>query len=160
MKHRIFLLATALMLAFSLFMAVPSAGIPLSAGLIVSHDGAIMPGEYSDTTTFGGSFELHWRNTGKDIHIAMKAPTSGWVSIGLQPDPQSAADMILGYYSGGTTYIYDMFASGHPGAHEEDTVLGGSNNIATFGGSDQGGYTIIEFERNLYVGDAFDCGFR
>jgi hypothetical protein len=123
-------------------------------------DGIISATEYDRMVVLGnGIFELHWKSDGEYIYMAMKAETQGWVSVGFAPQPNNpvALDMILGYVEGNQTTIVDLFTVLHPNpAHGTDTELGGSNSISEFGGSESGGFTIIEFKRLLSTGDAYD----
>ena len=121
-------------------------------------DGVIAPDEYTKSIGFGENFELFWTSDEEYIYVAMKARTSGWVSIGIHPESEAKinADMILGFVKDGETTVYDLFSANHPGPHRQDTEFGGSNNIVEFGGSEEGGYTVIEFKRQLDTGDQYD----
>lgn len=125
-----------------------------------SADGVINADEYARTKSFGdnGEFELYWTSDEQYIYIAIRALTEGWVSIGIQPEPESKqnADIIFGFVRDGETIIYDRFGAKHPGVHPEDAELGGGNDILEFGGKEEAGYTVIEFKRLLNTGDQFD----
>ncbi len=84
------LLATALLLLVAL---------PIQAQSPISIDGVIHEGEYSGSATYaGGSFVLHWRTMGDRLYLAMEAKTTGWVSVGLEPEGRmQGADMLFGW---------------------------------------------------------------
>jgi hypothetical protein len=125
----------------------------------VSMDGTISQGEYAEVVTHG-SYEIHWTSDEQFIYIGLKARTSGWVSIGIQPGSKMKdSDMILGFVKDGEAIVYDLYSTGNFGPHPPDTELGGSNDILDFGGSEKEGYTIIEFKRELNTGDKYDIQF-
>ena len=66
------------------------------------------------------------------------------------------ADMIMGSVDGGKTTVLDLYSTGRYGPHEDDTFLGGTYDILEFAGSEEDGYTVIEFKRKLDTGDEFD----
>ncbi|MFC1978568.1 DOMON domain-containing protein [Chloroflexota bacterium] len=118
-------------------------------------DGVITSGEYAKTTTFG-NFALSWRSDTQNIYIGMRVKTTGWISLGIKPtSAMKDADIILGYVDGSGTTITDQFGTSSF-VHELDTSLGGTNDIITYGGSESGGYTVIEFSRALDAGDEYD----
>jgi hypothetical protein len=55
--------------------------------------------------------------------------------------------------------VLDEYCTGNYGPHIEDTMLGGTNDIAEFGGSKGAGRTVIELKRKLDTGDKFDKAF-
>jgi hypothetical protein len=87
----------------------------------------------------------------------MKAKTSGWVAMAVQPGSRMLnADMVFGFVEEGEVTVYDLFSTGSTGPHPPDTELGGSNDILDFAGSEADGYTTIEFKRALITGDEYD----
>jgi len=119
-------------------------------------DGIVSVGEYNGTKEYG-DYELHWAGDEKYAYIAMKARTSGWVSMAVQPGSRMKdADMVFGFVEDGKAAVYDLFSIGDYGPHPPDTELGGTNDILEFGGMEEGGYTIIEFKRALDTGDKYD----
>ena len=64
--------------------------------------------------------------------------------------------MVLGFVSDGETTVFDLFSTGDFGPHSLDTELGGTDDILEFGGSEDNGFTTIEFKRLLDTGDSFD----
>jgi hypothetical protein len=130
--------------------------LPPSPTVEWSADGVIGTGEYAGVKTFD-DYEIRWISDEQHIYIAMKAKTSGWVAVGIQPGSMMKdADMMFGFVKDGKTMVSDTFSTGSYGPHPPDTDLGGKNNILEFGGREEGGYTIIEFKRALTTGDKYD----
>ncbi len=122
----------------------------------VSIDGTISQGEYAEVVTYD-SYEIHWTSDEQFIYIGLKAGTSGWVAIGIQPGSKMKdADIIIGFVKDGVTTVYDQYSTGNFGPHALDTELGGSDDILEYGGGEEEGYTIIEFKRALNTGDEYD----
>lgn len=122
-------------------------------------DGVIGSGEYEHKATAAdGDLEIHWRIEGDTIRMAMRGRTTGWISIGLEPTTlMKDADMIIGWVDdSGGPHILDCFSQGNFGPHPPDTEIGGTDDILDFGGSESGGWTVIEFTRKLNTGDRFD----
>ena len=121
-----------------------------------SADGTIDSKEYLGEMKYG-NYEIHWVSDEHYAYIGIKAKTSGWVALGIQPGSRMKdADMIFGYVKDGTTTVSDQFSTGDYGPHSPDTELGGTNDILEFGGKEENGYTIIEFKRILNTGDEYD----
>jgi hypothetical protein len=67
------------------------------------------------------------------------------------------ADMIFGWVDDdGNVSIIDCYSTGFFGPHPEDTDLGGTFDILAYGGSERGGWTTIEFERNITSTEKYD----
>jgi hypothetical protein len=119
-------------------------------------DGVISSGEYDHQQEYG-DYELFWRSDNTTISIGMRAKATGFVAVAVQPGTlMKDADIILGLVEDGKTEIYDMYSTGDFGPHPEDITLGGTNDISVFGGTEEGGYTIIEFQRDLITNDEYD----
>jgi len=131
--------------------APPAAGLP-------TVDGVISAGEYASSQTYDrGDFEVWWTIGGGDLYMAMKAKTAGFVSIGIQPGSMMKnADIVFGFVKDGTATAVDTFSTGSFGPHPADAELGGTDDIKAFAGTEQGGYTVIEFVRALDTGDSYD----
>jgi hypothetical protein len=103
--------------------------------------------------------EFHWMNDGENLYAALAAQTSGWVSVGFDPENQmQGANFIFGYVQDGTPVVQDMFGTKPKGrgSHPPDEQLGGTDDILEFAGSEQGDLTVIEFRIPLDSGDEFD----
>jgi len=162
-------LAVFLLVSTAVILAAcqPSAPTPAPAPTLVSPtapapaaswkpDGKISDGEYTGVFK-SGEYELHWTNDNESIYIGMKAKTTGWVAMAVQPGSlMKDADMVLGFVKDGQTVIYDLFSPGDFGPHPPDTEQGGKNDILEFGGGEEGGFTTIEFKRALDTGDKYD----
>ena len=122
-------------------------------------DGIITEDEYDHTLSLGNNnFIVHWKVYGETIQYGIEAQTTGWVSLGFDPeDVMEGADMIFGWVTtGGEVKALDCYSEGIFGPHPPDTELGGSGDILKWGGSEKQGKTIFEFERNLSVTDEYD----
>lgn len=129
-------------------------------------NGIISDGEYSRSVHLygiqghgysGGDLEVHWKNDEENIYMALKGETDGWVSIGFDPvEWMKESDLIVGAVNGDAVIVEDQYSTGNYGPHLQDELLGGTNDILTYGGGETDGYTIIEFKRKLYTKDEFD----
>ena len=130
----------------------PSTATPFKA------DGIISDGEYASKQAYdNGNYEIQWTSDGTSIYIAMKAKTTGFVAVGIQPGTtMKDADIVFGFVKDAKVQIFDLFSTGSFGPHPADTELGGTNDILEFGGKEDGGYTIIEFKRALKTNDKND----
>ncbi len=132
-------------------------------------DGIVGENEYSRSMVLssppkqgysGGEMEVSWRNDQENIYIALKSTTDGWLSVGFEPSEwMKDADTIMGFAEGVRATVLDEYCTGNYGPHDEDTALGGTDDILAFGGRRDGGYTVIEFKRKLNTGDRFDKAF-
>ena len=131
---------------------------PTTTGVSMQADGIINDGEYKHRQVYdNGNFEVQWTNDNSYIYLAMKAKTTGFVSMAVQPGTAMLnADMIFGFVKNGTAEIYDLFSTGSFGPHPPDTELGGTMDILEFGGKEENGYTVIEFKRALKTADQYD----
>jgi outer membrane protein assembly factor BamB len=129
-----------------------------SPSVLPTIDGVIGAGEYASSRMYdSGNYELWWTADGDDLYLAMKAKTTGFVGIGIQPgQAMKDADIILGFVADGDTELADTFSAGMFGPHPDDTTLGGSDDISTFAGTEMDGFTTIEFVRKLVTGDSND----
>ncbi|MBU2607825.1 MAG: hypothetical protein KKF26_00745, partial [Chloroflexi bacterium] len=112
-------------------------------------DGVIRPNEYTGSNTYG-NYEVHWTSDDQFIYVGMKAKTSGFVAVAVQPGSKMKdADMVFGFVKDGETTVYDLFSTGDFGPHPPDTQLGGTDDVLEFAGKEEGGFTTIEFKRAL-----------
>jgi hypothetical protein len=121
-----------------------------------SANGVIDEGEYAGTAQYG-DFQVSWRHDGEFIYMGIRAKTSGFVSVGIQPGrTMKDADIIFGWVEGGAATVMDHHSTGNFGPHSPDTEMGGTEDILESGGSEDGGFTTIEFKRALDTGDTYD----
>jgi hypothetical protein len=119
-------------------------------------DGIITDGEYPNNQTYD-DYQISWNNDDSYVYIAMKAKTTGFVAVGIQPGfAMNDADIILGFVKDGQAQVFDLYSTGNFGPHPQDTELGGTNDIIMSGGTEDGQYTIIELKRALKTGDKYD----
>ncbi len=131
---------------------VPTTGTPAPW----NPDGIISAREYDRSETYG-DYEVHWKSDQQDIFVGMRARASGFVAVAFQPGSRMKnADIVLGFVQGEQVSIFDMFSTGDFGPHPEDADLGGTDDVAEFGGREEGGFTTIEFRRALVTGDEYD----
>ena len=121
-------------------------------------DGIISSGEYlSEMSYANGDYELFWVSDQQYIYVGMRAKTSGWVAMAVQPGSKmKGADMVFGYVEDGKVIILDLYSTGDFGPHPPDTDQGGTDDIIEYGGSETDSYTTIEFKRALATGDQYD----
>jgi hypothetical protein len=132
-------------------------------------DGAVEEGEYSHSMQLqsparqgysGGDMNISWRNDQEYLYLAMNGSTDGWLAIGFEPlEWMKDADMIIASVQNAKTVALDEYCTGNYGPHVEDTMLGGTDDIAEFAGSQKAGRTVIELRRKLDTGDKFDKQF-
>jgi hypothetical protein len=132
-------------------------------------DGVVGESEYSRSMLLqgqtrqgysGGEMEISWKNDGEYLYLGLNASTEGWLAIGFEPlEWMKNADIILAYVQGSKATVRDEYCTGNYGPHIEDTLLGGTNDIAEYGGSKGAGRTVIELKRKLDTGDKFDKAF-
>jgi hypothetical protein len=122
-------------------------------------DGIIGDKEYDFSANFGDeNYKIHWRIDGDEIIFGIAGKTTGWVSLGIEPSIRMKdADMIFGWVdSSGKVNMLDAYSTGETGPHPPDTTLGGTDNILDYGGKEENGWTVIEFNRKLETGDSQD----
>ncbi len=122
-------------------------------------DGIISDGEYMHNISFvDGNFQIFWSGNGNEIIIGMRAKSTGWLAIGIDPVLlMQDADMVFGWVTdSGEVEIIDAFSTGPTGPHPPDSELGGTSDIIQFNGTEVDGTTTIEFKRLLNTGDSYD----
>ena len=123
-------------------------------------DGIIKVREYHGSNNYG-DYTIHWRSDEQYIYIGMTARTDGWVAMAVQPGSRmKGADIILGFVKDGAVEVRDMYSTGNFGPHLADLELGGTDDILEFGGREEGGFTTIEFKRELVIKDKYDISIQ
>lgn len=132
-------------------------------------DGAVEEGEYSHSMHLqsparqgysGGDMTVSWKNDEESLYLAMNGSTDGWLAIGFEPlEWMKDADMIIASVQDGKAVALDEYCTGNYGPHLEDTMLGGTDDITEFAGSQKSGQTVVELKRKLITGDKFDKSF-
>ncbi|MEE9192697.1 MAG: DOMON domain-containing protein [Candidatus Aerophobetes bacterium] len=121
-------------------------------------DGIVEEQEYPQKLELEkGMFNISWKNDREFLYMALKAKTIGWIAIGFEPTSRMKdADMIFGWVEDGQTTLLDLYSTGSTGPHPPDLELGGTDDILEFEGSEEDGYTTIEFKRKMDTGDKYD----
>eukprot|EP00004_Rigifila_ramosa_P026743 TRINITY_DN845_c0_g1_i3.p1 TRINITY_DN845_c0_g1~~TRINITY_DN845_c0_g1_i3.p1 ORF type:complete len:1027 (-),score=201.31 TRINITY_DN845_c0_g1_i3:76-3156(-) len=106
---------------------------------------------YQNMVVLDPKFRLYWTVTGSTIKIAARAMTTGWITIGFEPEannPHLNTDLIVGSDTGG---VKDYFSTTYatPTLDTSQDITGGT---AVQTGSE----TTISFTRNLGSTDAKD----
>jgi hypothetical protein len=132
-------------------------------------DGVVGVSEYSRSMLLqsparqgysGGEMEISWRNDQEYLYLALNGSTNGWLAIGFEPlEWMKNADIIMACVQAGKAVALDEYCTGNYGPHTEDTMLGGTNDIAEFAGRKEAGRTVFELKRKLDTGDKFDKAF-
>lgn len=120
-------------------------------------DGNIGSAEYAQEKSVG-QFAVWWNNDAEHLYVAILAPTTGWVGIGLDPvNRMQGADYIIAAVIENEPVIWDAFGMAPVGPnHPEDTALGGTMDVVAFTATEEGGKTLVEFQIPLDSGDAYD----
>lgn len=116
--------------------------------------------ELPDTTQYlslqAGDISYYWLVEDDSLRCVLRAPTSGWIGIGFDPENvMQNANFIMGYVQDSVAYFSDEWGVG-PTTHSADTDLGGSFDIGAFGGFDYNNESIIYFSIPLNSGDLYD----
>lgn len=132
-------------------------------------DGIVNEGEYTRSMLLqaptrqgysGGDMQISWRNDEEDLYLALNGSTLGWLALGFEPlEWMKDSDIILASVDKGTAVVLDEYCTGNYGPHIEDTMLGGTDDIQEFSGSESAGRTTIELKRSLQSSDRFDKSF-
>jgi hypothetical protein len=120
-------------------------------------DGVISEGEYAHETTIG-DVNLWWSSDAEFLYLAMEAPTTGWVAVGIDPvNRMQGANYVFGAVVDGQAMIWDAFGTAPVGnTHPPDEELGGTNDIVAYAGVEEDGVTRFEVQIPLDSGDEFD----
>ena len=103
-----------------------------------------------------GNIAVKWQLQGEDLRVELSANTTGWVSVGFDPDHQMAgANIIIAYVQDGTVHLSDDYGTASF-AHDRDENLGGTNDVTEIDGEEQDGRTTVRFTIPLDSGDEKD----
>ena len=104
----------------------------------------------------GKNMTFSWKIDGDTLHGKMTAKTKGWVAVGFNPSKKMKdANYILGYFKDGEAKVVDHFGNKATG-HSADKKLGGSEDVTLVGGSEENGFTTIEFTIPMNSTDQYD----
>jgi hypothetical protein len=120
-------------------------------------DGRIAPDEYSGSLKDDSTgIEFFWSHDNVELFAGIKTDSMGWVSVGF--DPESAmkgANIIFIALDSGKVLVRDDFGTSAFG-HDDDTALGGNNDITAYAADREDELSIYEFVVPLNSGDEFD----
>jgi len=103
-----------------------------------------------------GDFDVRWKAEGDQLNFEITAPTTGWVSVGFDPERvMKGANFVIGYVDGDTVVAKDHYGSG-TFAHKADEELGGTGDIISYDGREENGETTLQFTIPIDSGDEFD----
>ena len=132
----------ALVIVSSLLIAGIASAAPISLGLgSATLDGIIGQGEYTNFTTLSGiGFGATLSADSSTVTLAIQAPTSGWVSIGLGAGVMDGAWMLLAYDANGKPAYSEQLGAGH--FHQPVKT----SKIQKSQVKDGGGSTVLEIQ--------------
>lgn len=135
----------------------PATEAPTESAAEWEADGVIAEGEYAHEATIG-EVRLWWRNDAEYLYLAMEASTTGWISVGLDPENRmQGANFIFGAVTDGEAQIWDAYGTAPTGnTHPADEDLGGTDDIVAYAGVEEDGVTRFEVQIPLDSGDEYD----
>ena len=102
------------------------------------------------------NMQFSWTIEGDKIHVMLSAKTTGWVSIGFDPEKaMSGANIIIGAVKKGKFKIEDHYGDRKRG-HKSDKKLGGTDDVLNPSGTEADGVTTITFSFPLNSADKWD----
>jgi hypothetical protein len=102
------------------------------------------------------NMEFSWTIEKDQIHVMLKAKTSGWVSIGFDPEKTMlGANIIIGMVKDGKFTIEDHYGVRKRG-HKSDKDLDGNSDVLNPSGFEENGVTTISFTFPLNTDDKYD----
>jgi hypothetical protein len=111
-------------------------------------------------TVIAENWTVSWEFVGNEIAFTLKAPTTGWVSIGFNPSRvMKDGEYVLGYVKDGNTVVRQDFGTGMF-SHKSVTELGWKQNIGIVSGNEEGGNTVIVFTLPLSWGESYGITFE
>ncbi|HIP99934.1 TPA: hypothetical protein EYH33_05295 [Candidatus Bipolaricaulota bacterium] len=114
-------------------------------------DGAVGEGEYPHAAKAAG-VEFYFLNGTVILFGALRAPGTGWVAVGFDPDfRMQGADMVFAWVDDDGATVEDHYGSG-PTSHRRDEI----SHILLAAGGEAEGVTTVEFVKPLSSGDPED----
>ncbi|MEW5826256.1 MAG: DOMON domain-containing protein [Candidatus Bipolaricaulota bacterium] len=163
------LVSVAVAAALAVFLLAPSAanpaaleaapGVARTSPAYPSVDGKVDEGEYVGRLDLVGA-ELLFANDATTLRLAVVAPATGYVAVGLEPETMmQGADFLLGAVVDGVTVARDDWGTGLV-SHAADVDREGSDDLLAAAGAESNGATTIEFAIPLDSGDLRDRVLR
>ena len=100
---------------------------------------------------------VDWVRERFEILFTIKAPTTGWVALGIDPSQKMRdAQYIIGYVTdSGELMLRDDFGIA-PFAHKADVKMGGKDDVRVIDGFEKDGHVTISFAFPVNSPDLFD----
>ena len=137
MKTKIAILSIALTMLYA-FPSVAQTLMPTD--IIPVADASVGTAEYSYKIEQNGMvFSLSLSADGTVLYVALDAPASGWVAVGLGSRKMNGAFMVLGYDDKGATAISEETGKGHRHTANDRQIL------TSQAVKEQNGHTVLEF---------------
>jgi hypothetical protein len=131
-------------------------GVVLALGACNTADDETPPAGGNGGSITVDGIDLTWKPEGQNLHITVKAPTTGWVAVGFDPSVgMMDANLILAYVAGGSVVARDDFGTA-VNSHDADINLGGADNVTNPTGTEEAGSTEVAFTIPLDSGDPYD----
>jgi hypothetical protein len=86
-------------------------------------DGSITSGEYQYEGNFSGMKILATLGTDDNLYLAIEAPTSGWVALGVGGRVMNGSRLFLGAMQGGKPAFIEKLGRGHFYVDAKDLVV-------------------------------------
>lgn len=103
-------------------------------------DGILKDGEYRFLRAFDDMrLGVSPSSDGKILYVAIEAPTSGWVAVGLGSAVMNGAFIVLGAYTNGKAVVTEQKGFGH--GHTENAA----KMVTASAVREAGGKTVMEF---------------
>lgn len=112
-------------------------------------------GEYPPKRVQKNGMEVSWLIQNNRVYFEMKAPTKGWIAIGLHTKNQlQGTNLIMAAMENDRLRIEDQYIQS-VGDHQKITALGGQNALLDTKGKQITEETLIAFSLPLEAVDAF-----
>lgn len=126
----------------------------LSAG---GNQEAQTPAELPTESVTVNGVSVSWQKNGEEMVFTLSAPTTGWVSLGIDPTSRmEGAQYVIGFVtSDGKGFVSDEWGTGAY-SHAPDTSIGGSSDITLISSEESEGKTTLIFSLPIDSQDSFD----
>lgn len=106
--------------------------------------------------SFPDAMTFSWCVDGPLLHVKLKAPTLGWLAVGLNATRgMQGANIVMAYVKNGRVFVSDHFGTS-PASHDDDERLGGKTDVLNAFGAETDNATEVCFSIPLNSGDARD----
>jgi len=110
-------------------------------GALPTVDGKVEPGEYAhQVSVINDTATVSWSSDGGGgLFLAVAAPTTGWVGLGLGSQVMDGAWIFMGFVKDGTAVFSEQRGNGHTHRPVE------ANRADHWAVAQAGGWTVVEF---------------